>query len=104
MKKLALMTAGIFLLAPVVANGSQPAPGTPAQAAPKADGAANTQESTATPKNTGQPDAACDTSAKSSSTDTKTSAPSAKVGKDTGEVPPPRKKASSDAACPTPPQ
>lgn len=43
----------------------------------------------------------CDKANKSANGDTKPTHPSAKVGKDTGDPPPPRKKAPSDATCRT---
>ena len=102
MKKLALATAGIFLLAPVLANAAQPsqpaqtAPGSePAQTAPmtapaKPDEASAPQAPADAPKSAAGAKATC--SAKS--TDAEPAHPSAKVGKDTGELPPPRKKTS----------
>lgn len=102
MKKLALATAGIFLLAPVVANAGQPLP--PAQTAPgsepaqeaqptapaKPDEPSTSKPAAETPKGAASPNATCS----GKSTDAEPSHPSVKVGKDTGDLPPPRKKPS----------
>ena len=103
MKILAFTTATVMALAPAIAAASQPTQAAPAQASTQTKDDSTTQESTATPKTTEQT-ATCDSSGKTATTDTKTSVPSPKVGKDTGDLPPPRKKPASNAACPSPPQ
>ena len=121
MNKMALATAGIFLLAPVAAEAfqltqSSQAPTTPG--APKAAPVQNVDEpataqvppaatkpavqadepaaSQAPPAatNGGQAGAACVSPGKNSGS-AATTHPSAKVGKDTGELPPPRTRPSS---------
>ena len=105
MTRLALMAAGITLLTPTITAASQPAQTPPAQAQTSTDAPADTQQSAATgPKSKGAADTTCDTSSKSASGEAKVAVPSAKVGKDTGESPPPRKKPSTDAACSAQPQ
>jgi len=112
MKKLAIATAGIFLLAPALADASQPAqppqtsPTTgslqpaPAEAAPaqKPDEPVTGQPAASASKDAPTAPATC---ASSGSSD-KAAHPSAKVGKDTGELPPPRKKSSSGACASQP--
>lgn len=113
MKKLALATAGIFLLAPALADASQPtqpaetSPATsPTQAAPaqKPDEPVTAQPPASASKPAAQTDTSCVSPGKSSNSDAKVTHPSAKVGKDTGELPPPRKKAPSDACASQPDQ
>ena len=111
MRKLALATAGIFLLAPALADASQPAQPavtppttapTEAAPAPKPDEPVAGQAPAPAAKPAAPADTACVSPGKSSSTDAKAAHPSAKVGKDTGEIPPPRKKAPSDACASQP--
>jgi hypothetical protein len=104
MKTNLALIAGVMLLAPATAVGSQPTQTAPTQGANQTQSPVNAQQPTANPKDTGQADPACDATGKSSSTDAKSAAPSPKVGKDTGDLPPPRKKAPKDSACPTQPQ
>jgi hypothetical protein len=111
MKKLALATAGIFLLAPAPADASQPtqpaetppattaAPAAPAQ---KPDEPVTGQPSVPPAKPGAQTDTTCLSPGKSSNNDAKAAHPSAKVGKDTGELPAPRKKPPSDACASQP--
>jgi hypothetical protein len=101
---LPLMAAGIFVLAPAAALASQPAQTPPGQSTTQTQAAPAAQPPTATSKSTGQSDPSCDTGDKSANAATKDSHPSAKVGKDTGDLPPPRKKVSKDTACAAQPQ
>lgn len=113
MKKLALATAGIFLLAPALAGASQPtqpaeppsATG-PTNAAPaqKPDEPVTAQPSASAAKPGVQTDTACVSPGKSSNSEARVVHPSAKVGKDTGELPPPRKKPQSDTCASQPDQ
>lgn len=111
MKKLAFATAGIFLLAPALADASQPTP--PAETAPatsaiqaapaqKPDEPVTGQLPASAAKPVAQTDATCVSQGKSSNSDARATHPSAKVGKDTGELPPPRKKAPIDACASQP--
>jgi hypothetical protein len=103
---LALLAAGAIVLTPPIPAASQPAkPATDStqtqstgQPAPAASDAA---------KPAATPDAACDTAAGKAgkSGDAQAAKPSAKVGKDTGDLPPPRSKKSTsnskDSVCST---
>lgn len=99
MTKLALVSAGIIFFAPALAYASQPAqtaPSAPTAPAPaaaapsaaapaKADDPAS-PESTPMAKNAGHASATC------VSSEARTEHPSAQVGKDTGVLPPKRKR------------
>lgn len=110
MKRLALATAATFLLAPALVHASQPtrhdlaSPATApdqaasAQSEDKPGEPATAQAPVASPTGTGEDGATCSASGKSSNGEARAHS-SAKVGKDTGELPPPRKKASNDGSC-----
>lgn len=97
MKARSALMAAAIILAPAIAS-AQPAQTPPAdknasqaQDPAKPGNAADATADTATPK------ATCDTTGKAA--DAKADHPSAKVGKDTGIEPTPRKKKDSEADC-----
>jgi hypothetical protein len=103
--KLALIGASVILLPSGIGAQSQPAQTAPAQGATQTQGAANGQQPATSEKTAAQSDPACDSGSKSATADTKTAHQSAKVGKDTGDLPPPpKKKVSKDTACASQPQ
>jgi hypothetical protein len=103
----ALAAAAMIVLGPAVAAAAQPAPA-PDQSAPQAQNPAKAPA--ATPKkDSGQADASCDATGKpmGKSADSKVQHdPSAPVGKDTGVLPPSRKKpaSNSESGCTAQPQ
>jgi hypothetical protein len=100
---LALLTGGAIVLAPAMAAASQPTQTPTGQDATKTQSAPDTKDMATNPTGAADAAASCDATSKSS-TDTKAVHPSAKVGKDTGDLPPPRKKVSKEATCTTQPQ
>lgn len=110
----ALMAAAIVIFAPAIAT-AQSTQMPPAQPPAETPGTANSDTAAADPAanskaadpaaNTKAAETTCDTAdkdkGKSGEADTKSQ--SAKVGKDTGDLPPPRKK-TADAACTPQPQ
>lgn len=100
---LALVT-GAIVLAPALAGASQPAQTPTGQGATQTQSESGTQSATANPKHAVDADSSC----AATSSDAKPAHPSAKVGKDTGDLPPPRKTAPKEApkqgTCGTQPQ
>ena len=99
MKALSALMAAAIVLPTAIASAQ------PAQTPPAADKNAAQAQDPAKPDNaaadanadTATPKATCDTTGKAA--DAKADHPSAKVGKDTGVEPTPRKKKDSDADC-----